>query len=191
MSDKVIKHKAVFLDRDGVINEDHGYTYRPENFDFIDGVFEACRRFMENGYLLVVVTNQSGIARGYYSEQDFEVLTDYMINEFKKQQVIINAVYHCPHHAKEGVGEFKVECDCRKPQPGMLLNAARDLNIMLSDSLMIGDKMSDMKAGRAAGVDKCILISDTEMDITSDEDAQLVDLVVPSVSDVRILSLFH
>lgn len=174
------KHKAVFLDRDGVINHDHGYTYRPEEFDFIDGVFVACRRFMSQNYKLVIVTNQSGIARGYYTEEDFEKLTDYMLNEFRKHEVVIDAVYHCPHHAKEGVGELKLDCDCRKPKPGMLLRAAHHLNINLTESVMVGDKISDMKAGKAAGVKSCILISDEKIG----KEAEWADSIESSLKTV-------
>lgn len=153
------KAKAIFLDRDGVINIDHGYTYLPEDFDFVEGVFAACRRFIALGYKLVVVTNQSGIARGYYTEEDFEAVTDYMIEQFAQNGVHIDAVYHCPHHASQGYGDYKIECDCRKPKPGMLLRASEELSLDLRDSIMIGDKVSDMQAGKAAGVKRCILIS--------------------------------
>ena len=176
------KRKAIFLDRDGVVNEDHGYTYLEDDFEFLDGVFPACRRFMALGYRLVVVTNQSGIARGYYNESDFEKITDFMLTEFKEQGVHIDAVYHCPHHAKEGYGEFKVECDCRKPKPGMLLKAAKELNLNLSESIMIGDKISDMIAGKAAGVKKCILISGASGHV----DGELADSVASSLMHVRL-----
>lgn len=154
--------KAVFLDRDGVINIDHGYTHTIEEFEFYEGVFAACRRFQSLGYIIVVVTNQAGIARGYYTESDFETLTDWMLGQFKEQGVDISGVYHCPHHATEGFGEYKVACDCRKPEPGMLLAAAAELDIDLSASLIVGDKESDIEAGRNAGLKKCILISEKE-----------------------------
>lgn len=182
MSEQTEKNKAVFLDRDGVINDDHGYTFRIRDFKFFDGVFPACRRFMSMGYKLVIVTNQSGIARGYYSEADFENLTDYMLNEFKQQGVYIDAVYHCPHHGQEGYGDYKVDCDCRKPKPGMLYTAASELNIDLSQSVMIGDKITDMIAGKAAGVKKCILISHNQSGVSG----ELADAVAPSLLHVRI-----
>lgn len=182
MSTSTIKHKAVFLDRDGVINKDHGYTFRPDDFDFLDGVFPACRRFMSMGYKLVIVTNQSGIARGYYSEVDFEYLTDYMLNEFKQQGITIDAVYHCPHHAQEGYGEYKIDCDCRKPKPGMLYTAASELDLDLSESVMIGDKITDMIAGKAAGVKKCVLISNNKAGVSG----ELADAVASSLLHVRI-----
>ena len=140
-------NKALFLDRDGVINIDKQYVHKKEDFEFIDGVFETCRAFMKQGYLLIIVTNQSGIARGYYSEKDFSQLTDWMKVEFSKEGVVINKVYFCPHH----VG-FTHECDCRKPEPGMILKAQKDFNVDLSQSILVGDKMSDIEAGLAAGV---------------------------------------
>lgn len=181
-SSKSDKSKAIFLDRDGVINEDHGYTFLPEDFDFLEGVFPACRRFVSSGYKLIVVTNQSGIARGYYSEEEFETVTDYMLEKFRQQGINIDAVYHCPHHAKEGFGDYKVECDCRKPKPGMLLKAALEYNIDLSESVMIGDKVSDMQAGKAAGVKTCVLISQSK----SLNDVDEADSIVESLLHVRI-----
>lgn len=174
--------KAVFLDRDGVINIDHGYTYQIEDFEFFPGVFPACRRFISLGYKIVVVTNQSGIARGYFTESDFEALTDFMLNEFKMQGIQIDAVYHCPHHGQEGYGEYKVNCECRKPKPGMLLKAAEELNLTLSESVMIGDKVSDMIAGRAAGVKKCILIASSSANVSG----ELADSIAESLIHVRI-----
>lgn len=176
--------KAVFLDRDGVINIDFGYTSKPEEFNFYEGVFAACRRFQTLGYQLIVVTNQSGIARGYYTEADFELLCDWMIARFQDENVDITGIYHCPHHATEGYGEFKVDCQCRKPKPGMLLAAAKEHDIDLSASIMIGDKISDMEAGRAAGVKKCILINEAEVPSSCDHPA--VDGVAKSLVHVRI-----
>ncbi len=155
-------HKAIFLDRDGVINQDFGYTHKIEDFVFIEGVFPACRRFQALGYKLVVVTNQAGVARGYYNESDFETLTDWMLQRFDEEGVEITGVYHCPHHATEGFGEFKVDCNCRKPKPGMLFRAAKEHGLDLGQSIIIGDKLSDMEAGRAAGVQHCALISKTQ-----------------------------
>ena len=116
--------KAVFLDRDGVINHDFGYTSKPENFSIIDGVFAACRWFSEQGFQLVVVTNQSGIARGYYSETEFASLTSWMLKAFANEGITLAGVYYCPHHPTAGVGEYLQHCDCRKPNAGMLLQAA-------------------------------------------------------------------
>lgn len=174
-------NKAVFLDRDGVINIDFGYTSKADEFNFYEGVFAACRRFQTLGYKLIVVTNQSGIARGYYTEVDFEHLCDWMVGRFLEEGVDITGVYHCPHHATEGRGEYRIDCDCRKPKPGMLLAAAKEHDIDLSQSIMIGDKITDMEAGRAAGVKKCILIHETPTP----------DLTMHSAVDDTAKSLVH
>jgi len=145
-----MNHRALFLDRDGVINVDHGYVHRPEQFEFVDGIFELCRRARDLGYLIVVVTNQAGIGRGYYTEQAFHELTVWMKQRFSDQGIEIAAVYFCSHHAEHGVGEYKRECERRKPNPGMLLDAAREHAIDLSRSVLIGDKESDVEAGLRA-----------------------------------------
>ena len=142
---KAVPKKALFLDRDGVINEDAGYVYRREDFVFKDGIFEALRKFAQAGYALVVVTNQSGIGRGYYTLEQFDELCRFMLSEFEKEGVKIEKIYFCPH-APEAL------CGCRKPEPGMLLKAANELNIDLARSIMIGDKDSDVRAGQSAGV---------------------------------------
>ncbi len=153
-----MKHRALFLDRDGVINIDHGYVHRPDQFTFIDGIFDLCRRARDLGYLIVVVTNQAGIGRGFYTEQAFHDLTAWMKQRFADQGIDIAAVYFCPHHAEHGVGEFKCECERRKPNPGMLLDAAREHAIDLSRSVLIGDKESDIDAGRRAGLKRTVLL---------------------------------
>ena len=142
---KTQPQKALFLDRDGVINEDAGYVYRREDFVFKEGIFEALREFARAGYALVVVTNQSGIGRGYYTLEQFDELCEFMLSEFEKEGVKIEKIYFCPH-APEAL------CGCRKPKPGMLLEAANELNIDLACSIMIGDKDSDVQAGQSAGV---------------------------------------
>ena len=142
-------NRALFLDRDGVINRDREYLHRQEDFEFIDGIFELCRHYQERGYRIVVVTNQSGIARGYYSEADFAGLTAWMCERFEEEGVTITAVYHCPHHP-----EITGPCRCRKPEPGMLLQAARDHRIDLNASVLIGDAPRDIEAALRAGVPK-------------------------------------
>jgi D-glycero-D-manno-heptose 1,7-bisphosphate phosphatase len=141
--------RAVFLDRDGTINAEQGYLYRAEDCRFLPGVKEAVKRLNGAGFLVVVVTNQSGIARGYYTETDLEKLHRYMEKEFADSGARIDGWYYCPHHP-----DFPVEseaCDCRKPLPGMLLIAAEELGIDLSSSWMVGDKSADVEAGIAAG----------------------------------------
>lgn len=145
--------KALFLDRDGVINVDYGYVCSAERTVFIDGIFDLCRAAESRGFIIVIVTNQAGIARGYYSEEEFYAYMAWMSAEFAKCGVSLSRVYHCPHHPSEGVGQYRVDCDCRKPMPGMILRAVADEAIDLTASAFIGDKMSDMEAGRLAGVE--------------------------------------
>ena len=128
--------RAAFLDRDGVINIDRGYVFRREDFQFVPGVLEGARRLHELGFLLVVTTNQSGIGRGLYTEDDFHALTTWMRDEFMAAGAPLAGVYFCPHHPTEALGEYRRACQCRKPAPGMLLAAARDLGIDLS---VLGD----------------------------------------------------
>jgi D-glycero-D-manno-heptose 1,7-bisphosphate phosphatase len=141
------KRPALFLDRDGVINVDTDYLHKAEDFVFIEGIFELCRRCREKGYKIVVVTNQSGIARNKYSEEDFEQLSHWMVEQFSEHGVQVDGVYHCPHHP-----DITGQCSCRKPEPGMLLDAAEDLQIDLTASLLVGDKERDIEAAIRAGV---------------------------------------
>ena len=138
---------ALFLDRDGVVNVEKNYLHRIEDFEFIPGVFDSCRHLRSRGYALVVVTNQAGIARGYYTEADYQALTAWMTAQFAEQGAPLDGVYHCPHHP-----EFSGPCSCRKPEPGMLLRAAAELELDLPGSILVGDKESDIAAGIRAGV---------------------------------------
>ena len=157
-----MKQSALFLDRDGVVNHEVGYLYRADEVRFVDGIFSLCRTAQELGYALVIVTNQSGIARGFYSTAQFEELMDWMREEFAREGVRLGAVYHCPYHPEHGVGEFRREHEDRKPGPGMLLRAARELGLELRDSVMVGDRCSDVAAANAAGLRQAFLISGTE-----------------------------
>ncbi len=143
--------RALFLDRDGVINEDFGYVARREEFVFRDGVFEALRGFCELGFEIFVVTNQSGIGRGYYTLEDFLRLNEFMLAELLANGVRVKKVFFCPHAPE-------VACECRKPRPGMLLSAAAEFGLTLKEAVMVGDKMSDMEAGKNAGVGACFLV---------------------------------
>ncbi len=149
---------AAFLDRDGVINVDHGYVYRQEDFSFVPGVLGAAADLARMGYALVVVTNQSGIARGYYTEEDFRALTDWMRTRFAEAGAPLAGVYHCPHHPDAGAGAGRRDCDCRKPAPGMLFAAARDLWLDLPRSALFGDKCDDLRAAQAADVPLRVLL---------------------------------
>jgi D-glycero-D-manno-heptose 1,7-bisphosphate phosphatase len=170
---------AVFLDRDGVINKEKGYVHTVDEFHFIDGVFAACREMSKAGYRLIIITNQAGIARGYYKEEDFHYLTKWMLNEFQKHGVQIDGVYHCPHHPVHGVGDYRRDCDCRKPAPGMILRAAKDHSLDLRHSILIGDKATDIEAGRAAGVGCCVLLLTGHP--LSNKDLENADAVFPGL----------
>lgn len=151
--------KAVFLDRDGTINVEKDYLHRIEDFEFLPKAPQAIRRLKDAGFLIVVVTNQSGVARGYFSVRDVEILHNHMQQELQKVGAAIDAFYFCPHHPDKGVGVFRVECDCRKGRPGMLLQAAAELRIDLAASFMIGDKRADLEAGRAAGCPSLLVLT--------------------------------
>ena len=146
-----MQKKAVFLDRDGVINKEKNYLYQKKDFEFIDGVFEACRYFQKIGYQLIVVTNQSGIARSYYQKEDFYKLTKWMLKQFENQGIKILDVFFCPHGPES-------TCNCRKPNPGMLLEAKEKHKIDMKNSWMIGDKEADVGAANAAGIKNTILV---------------------------------
>lgn len=128
--------KVVFLDRDGVINVEKNYLYKTEDFQFIDGTFEALKKFISQGYAIVIVTNQAGIGRGFYTEEQYDLLTQYYLNLLEIEDIHVAAVYYCPHHPTHGVGEYLIDCTCRKPHPGMLLKAKESLNIDMSNSLL-------------------------------------------------------
>lgn len=147
-----MSYPALFLDRDGVINVDHAYVCKKESFEFVDGIFELCRRAKQFGFRICVVTNQAGIGRGYYTEEDFLTLTDWMCDVFTKEGADIDKVYFCPTHPEHGIGEYKVDSIYRKPGPGMLLQAAQELDIDFAKSILVGDKETDIEAGIAAGV---------------------------------------
>jgi len=144
--------KALFLDRDGIINVEKNYLYKQEDFEFIEGIFALCAYYQKKGYVIVVVTNQSGIDRGYYTQEDFEKLTQWMLEAFKKYNIKIDKVYYCPHHP-----DISGECSCRKPKPGMLLDAAKEFDIDLQNSLMVGDKESDIEAAIQSGISQTYL----------------------------------
>jgi D-glycero-D-manno-heptose 1,7-bisphosphate phosphatase len=149
---------AAFLDRDGVINVDHGYIWRREDFTFVEGTLSAAARLHALGFAIVVVTNQSGVGRGLYTEADFHALTDWMKQSFAAADAPLAGVYWCPHHPKDAVGAYRRDCACRKPAPGLLLDAMRELDLDPARSVMFGDKRSDLEAAAAAGVNERVLL---------------------------------
>ena len=159
MSDGV---RALFLDRDGVINREIGYLSRKEDVVFVDGIFSLCRKARDLRYMLIVVTNQAGIARGHYSEEDFKLLMDWIGCKFREEGVALDAVYHCPYHPVHGIGEYLREHEDRKPGPGMLRRGAREFGVDLAESVLVGDRCSDVGAANAAGLRQAFLIAGTE-----------------------------
>jgi D-glycero-D-manno-heptose 1,7-bisphosphate phosphatase len=143
------KRPAAFLDRDGVLNVDHGYAYRPHELDWVEGAQQAVRLLNEAGFVVIVVTNQSGIARGLYNEDDLRKFHDHMQNGLRAQGAHVDAFYYCPHHPEGTVEAFAVHCACRKPGVGMLEQAMREWPIELGRSFLIGDRDGDMEAARA------------------------------------------
>jgi D-glycero-D-manno-heptose 1,7-bisphosphate phosphatase len=152
--------KAAFLDRDGVINEDFGYVGSIDRFEFKEGIFELLKLLQDLGYELFIVTNQSGIARGYYSESDFLKLMDWVKEKLKKEKIKIKDIAFCPHHP-----DITGECECRKPKPGMILDLAKRYSIDLKNSIMIGDSDSDMEACKKACLKKCYKVESSLFDI--------------------------
>nr|WP_024965646.1 D-glycero-beta-D-manno-heptose 1,7-bisphosphate 7-phosphatase [Pantoea sp. IMH] len=179
MTDKV---PAIFLDRDGTMNVDKGYVHEIDNFQFIDGVIDAMRELKEMGYALVMVTNQSGIARGLYTEDTFMQLTEWMDWSLADRDVDLDGIYFCPHHPEAVVEEYRQACNCRKPQPGMLLQAKDELNIDMSASYMVGDKIDDMLAGKAAGVGKTVLVRSGKP--VTEEGEKAADWVIDSLANL-------
>jgi D-glycero-D-manno-heptose 1,7-bisphosphate phosphatase len=157
-----MRARALFLDRDGVVNEEVGYLHRPREVRFVDGIFSLCRTAARLGYRLIVVTNQAGIARGYYSEEDFDALMEFMRGALRAEGVELDAVYYCPFHPEHGVGKYKQEHEDRKPGTGMLRRGAREFGVELSESVLVGDRCSDVGAANAAGLRQAFLISGTE-----------------------------
>jgi D-glycero-D-manno-heptose 1,7-bisphosphate phosphatase len=148
----VSARRAAFLDRDGVLNHDRGYVHKAEAFEWIDGAREAIALLRASGYLTVLVTNQSGIARGFYDEDALQRLQTHVQAELVRSGTKLDAWYFCPHLPDASKQAYRLECDCRKPKPGMLLRAANEHGLDLSESLLIGDKESDLQAATAAGV---------------------------------------
>lgn len=179
---------ALFLDRDGVINIDHGYVYKPQDFEFVPGIFELCLAAQQNNYRIFVVTNQSGIGRGLYSEQDFSALNQWMTQQFKAKGITIAQVYYCPHHPEKAQGKYLQSCECRKPKPGMMLKAQSDYQTDPSNSIMIGDKISDLQAAKDAHIERRILF-DSNLNTQNHEiEKQHNDLVSQVVSHLTQVS---
>lgn len=148
-----MKNKALFLDRDGVINIEKNYVIKRTDFEFIPDIFDACKYFQELGFKLIIITNQSGIARGFYSEQELNELHKWVKSIFQSKNIEILDIYYCPHHPNYGE-----ECKCRKPKPGLILDAIKKYDIDPRRSILIGDKVTDVLAGRNAKVGENLLV---------------------------------
>ena len=174
-----MKTKTIFLDRDGVINHEVGYLHKIKDFKFIEGVFETCLYFKSLGFEIIVITNQSGIARNYYGEQEFHEVNNWMLNQFKLKGVEILDVFYCPHSPNDS-------CDCRKPKPGMFLQAKKKYNIDMSNSWMIGDKEDDINAAISAGISQTILVrSGHKIDEYNTNSAYVVDSIQSAKSVIK------
>lgn len=147
-----MKLKAAFFDRDGVLNVDKSYLYRIEDLEWIDGAKEALAYLTQQGYTIFVVTNQSGIARGYYSVDDMNKLHDFMAQQVAAAGGKIEKFYYCPHLPEGKIAEYAVECDCRKPKPGLILRAFEEYDIDKDNAFLIGDKPRDVESAEAAGI---------------------------------------
>jgi len=143
--------KTIFLDRDGVINKDINYLHKIKDFIFVDGIFNACLHFRKLGYQIIIITNQSGIARDFYTKQDYQLLTEWMLNQLEEKGIQILDIFYCPHGPESS-------CKCRKPEPGMILEAQKKHNVNLELSWMIGDNEIDIKAANRAGISNTILL---------------------------------
>ncbi|AOK15893.1 D,D-heptose 1,7-bisphosphate phosphatase [Burkholderia cepacia] len=155
---------ALFLDRDGVINVDTGYLHRPEECRFVPGIFELVGAANRAGYRVLIVTNQSGVGRGYFSEEVFRSFTEWMIGEFKRRGLSIDGVYFCPHHPDAPLDAYRVACACRKPEPGMFLSARDEFDVDMHRSIMVGDSRTDIEAAHAGGVGRAFLLVDPSQD---------------------------
>ncbi|MGL4671900.1 D-glycero-beta-D-manno-heptose 1,7-bisphosphate 7-phosphatase [Cetobacterium sp.] len=160
--------KVIFLDRDGTINVEKSYLHKWEDFEFEKNVIDGLKELKKMGYEFIVVTNQSGIARGYYSEDDLKALNNEMVKELKKHDIDILECYYCPHHPEKGLDQYKKNCDCRKPNPGMLLEGIKKYNVDIGNSFMIGDKKSDLEAGKKAGLKSILILTGYGKNIEDD-----------------------
>lgn len=187
--------KALFLDRDGIINIDHGYVGAYENFDYVDGIFDLIRSFVDAGYLPVIVTNQSGIARGYFTEAAFHTLMQRVQQDFTAAGLPTIPVYYCPHLQDASVAQYRQRCSCRKPEPGMLVKAQADLGLDLNRSVLVGDSWRDIEAGFSASLCHNFYVSSKPMpdDAPKDKVSHLDQLthVIPRSRVLGLLEINH
>lgn len=180
---------ALFLDRDGVINVDRGYVHRVDQFEFIPGIFELAHFVaVELRWPIIVATNQSGIGRGFFDEAAYGALTQWMCDRFRQEGAPLTRVYHCPYHPRHGVGAYRVDHPWRKPRPGMFLQAAADFGISLPISVLIGDAITDIQAGAAAGIRLLIRLAQAGTDAS--EQVPLHTLATDHGDALRLVQSF-
>jgi len=150
-----MKNKALFVDRDGVINVEKNYVHTIDEFEFIPEIFDILKKYQDEGFLIIVVSNQAGVARNYYTEEDVARVNNWMVHKLKEKGITIREVYYCPHHP-----DFTGDCECRKPRPGMILKALEKYNIDPEKSVLIGDKETDILAGKNAGIGTNLYINE-------------------------------
>jgi D-glycero-D-manno-heptose 1,7-bisphosphate phosphatase len=188
----IVVKRAVFLDRDGVITQDPPhYAHKPEQLKLIPGAAESIRTLNDLDILVIVVSNQSGVARGYYTEEDVAIYNKVMEEELQKENARVDAIYYCPHHPEVGDSKYKIACDCRKPGTGLLALAAKEHKVELKDSFLIGDKMSDIMAGESAGCSTILVLTghgkkefekgDGEFDYSAPSIVEAVDWIVDKI----------
>ncbi|AKR43376.1 D-glycero-beta-D-manno-heptose 1,7-bisphosphate 7-phosphatase [Methylophilus sp. TWE2] len=180
-------NKALFLDRDGVINIDKGYVHKPEDCEFVDGIFELVKRANDLNYKVIIVTNQAGIARGYYTEDQFKSFSEWMQQKFQERNSKIDHIYYCPHHPESGLGKYLARCECRKPRPGMFMQAKIDFNLEMESSLMIGDNITDLQAAKSASVGELYLFNDYPKEGIGNLQLDIPYRKLANFSDIKLL----
>jgi D-glycero-D-manno-heptose 1,7-bisphosphate phosphatase len=178
---------ALFLDRDGVVNREAGYLVHKEDVVFMDGIFPLCRTAKRLGYRLVIVTNQAGIARGLYTEEQYHALMQWMREQFRMKGIVFDGIYHSPWHPVHGLGHYKRDHEDRKPGAGMLRRASRDLGIVLADSILVGDRCTDIAAANAGGLRQAFFLPGTE----SEGDCSGAHTVIHSLAEVEAWIVAH
>jgi D-glycero-D-manno-heptose 1,7-bisphosphate phosphatase len=172
-----MSNKTIFLDRDGVINKESNYVFKIDDFEFIEGIFDACQYLQKLKYEIIIVTNQSGISRGFYNESDYQKLTTWMLSEFENNNIHILDIFHCPHGPDSN-------CNCRKPKPGMLIKAQIKHNIDMKNSWLIGDKASDILAANHSGIKNTIIVRSGHMINNTDNIAMFI---IDSIKQVNLV----
>jgi len=169
--------KTIFLDRDGVINKEVNYLHKIKNFEFIEGIFDACLYFQDLDYKIIIISNQSGIARKYFNENDYKILTEWMLGQFYKNSISILDIFYCPHGPES-------QCNCRKPKPGMFIDAKYKHRINMRESWMIGDSESDIQAANTAGISNTILVRSGHLIDESNSNAKFIINSIKESQDV-------